>query len=1335
VGVHHDSGRQDGKLSAAVDPLGTLGALTARLDACMARDRERLRRAILAARRRHLGGRGDADELAALATAVEASLARAEARRARVPALSYPPELPITPFLEAIAGAIAAHPVTVVCGETGSGKTTQLPKLCLALGRGVTGVIGHTQPRRIAARSVASRIAREIGPAGPRLVAHKVRFSDRTRPETAVKLMTDGILLAEVQSDRLLLEYDTLIIDEAHERSLNIDFLLGYLKQVLPRRPELKVVITSATIDPARFSRHFDGAPVVEVPGRAYPVEVRYRPITGTDEDERDLGLAPAVVEAVDELARAGPGDVLVFLPGEREIREAAEALRKHHPAATEVLPLFARLSTEEQERVFQPSGRRRVVLATNVAETSLTVPGIRYVVDTGLARVSRYSHRTKVQRLPIEKVSRASAEQRKGRCGRLGPGVCVRLYDEADFELRPAFTDPEIQRTNLAAVILRMEALGLGAVDRFPFVDPPDPRLVSDGYRLLTELSAVDRERHLTPLGRELARLPVDPRLARMLLAARDEGCLAEALVIVSALAVQDPRERPLAAREAADAAHRELQDPRSDFLALVRLWQLYHEQARHLSRSKLRQFCRERFISYVRMREWHDTHQQLQVLLHDMGMRANETPTEYAPLHRALLAGLLGQIGSRREDGAYRGARGGLFHLFPGSGLARRGPRWVMAAELVETSRVYGRTVAAIEPVWAERLAPHLVRRQHAEPRWDPRRGEVMALEDVTLFGLLLVSRRRVVYGPIDPAEARRVFIREALVGGEYRPAPPFLEHNLQVWREVEGLEHKLRRHDVLVDEDAVYRFYDARVPPGIASRALFDGWRRKAEREDPRRLFLAAADLVRDGAPPVGPGRFPDELEAGEGVRVALRYRFEPGHEADGVTARVPVAALGRLDPDRFEWLVPGLLVEKLTELLRRLPRALRRHFVPAADFARACAESMAPPGGSLLAGLGRELTRMTGVEVPPGAWEPGALPTHLRMRFEVIDEGGRVLEAGRDLARLQGALREAVRARLEAGAWPGLRREPAREWAFGDLPERVEGLVEGVPVSGYPALTDEGEAVRLRVLASPEEARLAHRRGLRRLLLLDLAPQIATVQRRLPGIERACLLYSRLPPSPLGPPPEQAAAPCAELRAELAETAVDRCLLGPGPEARTEQDYRARREAGRVRLAECMDRLAVGTLEVLALHREATVAAEQGSGHPAAQDEVRRQLAHLVYRGFLRDTPERWFPHLARYLKAVLRRLERLPIEPVRDRRHQQAIERLSVPWQAAVTAAGGLAGAPPELEEFRWLIEELRVSLYAQELRTALPVSEQRLERRWREVQAALNERAGRAAGR
>ncbi|MGD8498283.1 MAG: ATP-dependent RNA helicase HrpA, partial [Chromatiales bacterium] len=937
-------------MSPSTELANTLAALDGEIDQCLAGDRAGLRRRLRGLQRR-LRERKPIDRgLGALVEAVRTSATRRQSRVSSRPAIEYPLELPVVARREEIAATIRDHPVVIVCGETGSGKTTQLPKICLELGRGIDGLIGHTQPRRIAARSVAARLAEELGGEIGQHVGFKIRFSDHTRPTGYVKLMTDGILLAEIQQDRLLSRYDTLIIDEAHERSLNIDFLLGYLKQLLPRRPDLKLIITSATIDPERFSRHFDDAPIVEVSGRTYPVDIRYRPLVGEDEDSRDLTLLEGIVQAADELAGEGPGDILVFLSGEREIREAAEALRKHHPGHTEILPLYARLSATEQQRVFQSHRGRRIVLATNVAETSLTVPGIRYVIDTGRARISRYSWRSKIQRLPIEAVSQASANQRAGRCGRVSEGVCIRLYDEQDFERRDAFTEPEILRTNLASVILQMEALGLGDIEAFPFVEPPDPRLIKDGYRLLHELGAVDQRNRITALGRRIARLPVDPRLARMLIAAEGQGCLRETLIVVSALAVQDPRERPLEHQQAADQAHARFLDERSDFLAYLNLWEYYQVQRLHLSKSKLRRQCRDEFLSFMRIREWIETHGQLRTLMLESGARENEKDASYAQLHRALLSGLLSHIGIRDEAGEFIGARNRRFRVFPGSGLFKRPPKWLMAAEIAETARVYARTCARIEPEWLEGLARPLMRREVFEPHWQRRAGRAGAYERLSLYGLVVVAKRRIDYTRINPVESRELLIRHALVYGEYKGEPTFLKHNLALVDEVEELEARSRRRDILVDEDSLYAFYDRLLPETITNLAAFERWRAEVEREDPKALFFRREALMRHEAEDITAERFPDTIQVG-GLRLPLTYRFEPEAEDDGVSVTVPAAALNQLDRAPFDWLVPGLFEERLVALIRGLPKALRKNFVPAPDFARALAQRLPYRDGGL------------------------------------------------------------------------------------------------------------------------------------------------------------------------------------------------------------------------------------------------------------------------------------------------------------------------------------------------------------------------------------------------
>ncbi|HEY5720254.1 MAG TPA: ATP-dependent RNA helicase HrpA, partial [Gammaproteobacteria bacterium] len=898
--------------------------------------------------------------------------------------------LPISAHLDRLGRLQQAHQVVVVAGATGSGKTTQLPKLCLALGRGVHGQVGHTQPRRLAARSVAARIAEELGSPLGELVGYRVRFQERGHPDALVRLMTDGILLNELQQDRLLLRYDTLIIDEAHERSLNIDFLLGYLKGLLPRRPELKLIITSATIDTARFAAHFGGAPVLEIPGRSWPVEVRYRPLEGA-EDDRDLPAA--VVDAVAELADAD-GDVLVFLPGEREIRDTAEALRKHHPKGTELLPLYARLGAAEQQRVFHPGDARRVVLATNVAETSLTVPGIRHVVDSGLARISRYAGQGHVQRLPVEPVARASADQRRGRCGRLGPGICIRLYAEEEYLARPEYGDPEIRRTPLAAVILQMEAHGLGRIDRFPFLDPPDPRRVRDGWRQLVELGAIDREHRLTGLGRRLARLPLDPRLGRMLLAAADTGCLAETLVIVAALAVQDPRERPHDASAAADAAHAEFADPRSDFLGYLKLWHAWQAQRRQLSQNQLRKWCRARFLGCMRLREWQETHQQLDHLLRDMGLHPNPQPAPPDAIHRALLAGLLGQVARREEKTGYRGLRERVLQLFPGSALVDQPPPWIVAAELVETRRLYARTAAPVRPQWIEAAAGPLVRREYLDPRWVRRRGQVIAYERVTFQGLLLVARRRVNYGPLDPLSAREIFLRAALVDGELDTRGRFLHHNRTLVAEIEALEAKTRRRDLLADEETVYRFYAERLPPTVFDRSTFEAWRQRAERRAPRLLYMERALLLSEEPPADTPRLYPDRLALPR-LQLPLHYRFAPEAADDGVTARLPLAALDQVSPARLDWLVPGLLQEKVVALLRALPKALRRECVPVPETATACVAAMSPGDTPLAEALAAALRRLRGLVVPAGSWDLVELPRHLRVHLQVVDADGAVV----------------------------------------------------------------------------------------------------------------------------------------------------------------------------------------------------------------------------------------------------------------------------------------------------------------------------------------------------
>ena len=1292
-------------------PAAELARLEPLIDQCPLQLRPALRKRWQGLRQRARAGKPFDRGLRALARELEAAAARRAARLAALPHPGYPLELPVVARRAELRAAIAAHPVVIVCGETGSGKTTQLPKICLELGRGVDGLIGHTQPRRIAARSLAARVAEELHSSVGQAVGCKMRFHDQVGAQTFLKIMTDGILLAETQGDPDLLQYDTLILDEAHERSLNIDFLLGYLKQLLPRRPDLKLIITSATIDPERFSRHFSGAPVIEVSGRTYPVEIRYRPVRGENEEEQDRDRGQALLDAVDELAREGEGDVLVFLSGERDIREAAELLRKHHPPHTEVLPLFARLSASQQQAVFKPHRGRRIVLATNVAETSLTVPGIRYVVDTGLARLSRYSYRSKVQRLPIEKVSRAAADQRAGRCGRVAAGICIRLYSEEDYAARPAFTEPEILRTNLAAVILQMSALGLGAVEDFPFVEAPDPRFVRDGFKLLQELGAVDARQRLTERGRQLARLPVDPRIGRMILAAREELCLREVLVIAAALSVQDPRERPLDKAQAADEKHRLFAVPQSDFLGYLKLWEAYHEQARHLSQNKLRKWCQQHFISYLRMREWHEVERQLQRLVTDMGLRLNQEAAEPDAIHRALLSGLLGNIAMKTAEREYTGARNLRLELFPGSVLAKKRPRWIMAAELVETGKRYARTLAAIEPRWVEPLAGDLVKRSHAEPHWEKRAGQVVARERVTLYGLPIVSQRKVNYGPIDPVLSRELFIREALVDGQLETPGRFMAHNRTLVAEVLELEARARRRDLLVSEDELYTFYDARLPADIHDKAGFERWRRQAEREDPRCLYFAREELLAQEEA-VDARQFPAHLEL-QGLRLPVRYRFEPGEEDDGMTVTVPLAALNQLRPESFEWLVPGLLEEKLTLLIKSLPKQLRRHFVPVPDYARACRESLRPGTGPLLGALAERLATMSGVTVPAEAWRPEQLPAHLFTRFEVVDVQGKVLAAGRDLVELQAQCGGRARASFQALPDSRWERSAITQWDFGTLPDFVTLEQAGVQVRGYPALVAEGQGIDLHLLDTPAEAAWRHRAGVLALLRRHCARTVKDVQRHLPGIDALCLRFA-----PLGS--------CAQLKEDILQAVVQQAFLAGREPPRSQEDFLAcarEGEGGLVGVAnEICGWLAPALEEYHSLGRLLKGALPPAQLEVAA--ELRTQLGELVYPGFVAATPFGWLPHLARFLKAMGLRWEKLPRNLGRDRQQAGLLGPRVERYRQAFAALGEFESPAPALVEYRWLVEELRVSLFAQELKTTVKVSPERIDKAWEAVKSS-----------
>ncbi len=1292
------------------------------LDTCLLSDQAVLRGRLRGLRRRQRRGEPFDQGLAKAWQTIVRSQTLVERRRALVPTIDFPSELPVSERREEVARLIRDHQVVVLCGETGSGKSTQLPKICLNLGRGILGRIGHTQPRRIAARSLAGRVSQELKSELGTLVGYKVRFHDRVAPESAIKLMTDGMLLAEIQHDRLLNEYDTLIIDEAHERSLNIDFLIGYLRGLLPRRPDLKVVITSATIDPQRFAEHFatEGtgpAPVIEISGRTYPVEVRYRPPEEESAGERDEDMQRAISQAVDELAREGTGDVLVFLSGEREIRETAETLRKHHPPSTEILPLFARQGPQDQARVFQQHGARRVVLATNVAETSLTVPGIHYVIDPGFARISRYSHRGKVQRLPVERVSQASANQRKGRCGRVAQGICIRLYSAENFEARAEFTEPEIRRTNLAAVILQMKLLGFGAIEQFPFIDPPDSRLISDGYRTLEELAAIDTGGNLTPLGRQLARLPVDPRIGRMLLAAEEHHCLRELLVIAAALSVQDPRERPLDRQQAADEIHATFHHEDSDFIAFLNLWRFLEHEQKHLSKSKFRKLCQRHFLSWNRVQEWRDIHAQLRGQLHEMGRKENQAEGSFEEIHRALLTGLLSNIGFRDDGREYQGARNSRFFIHPGSGLFQKSPKWIVAAERVETTRQYGRIVANVQPGWIEQAGRHLVQRTYAEPHWQAKSGQVAAFEKVTLFGVTIVPKRRVNYGPINPAEAREIFLRFGLAEGDFDTRAPFWRHNRELIEYVQHLEAKSRRRDILVDEEGIYAFYAQRVPSGIYSTPQFEQWLRKTTRREPKILHMRMSDIMRREAAEISQQAFPDALPVGA-TKLPLEYRFDPGHAADGVTLVVPLPLINQVSAERCEWLVPGLLDELITALLRGLPKQIRKAFVPIPDTAARLAGRLTPSDRPLLPALGEGLKELTGVQVPEDAWDPSAVPAHLRMQFRLVDERGRQVALGEDFARLK---REYGGPASEAFAHipvEGIERDGITRWDFGRLPESIDLDRAGIRLRGYPSLVDEGDRVAIRVLDSQESAAAAMRAGTRRLLSLHLGADLRYLRKNLPGLDRMRLQYAKAPQ----PPGSEAEKPL-DLADELVALVLDRCFLEGRPEIREQ-------EAFEQRLAENRSSLTNVTAEVCAL---AAAILEQYQGvrkrlagitqvnwmHSVL--DLREQLDGLVFRGFLQGIPYQRLKEYPRYLRAVDVRAEKLHHAAARDQERLREMAPLYEKWKQRAAAAREAGRSDPRLDEIRWMLEELRVSLFAQQLGTAYPVSLKRIESRWKEL--------------
>ncbi|MDO9281538.1 MAG: ATP-dependent RNA helicase HrpA [Methylotenera sp.] len=1290
--------------------------------------------------------------LGEIAEKISKSQAKYQSRLTHLPKPEYPLELPVSSKKDEISAAISKNQVVIVCGETGSGKTTQLPKICLELGRGVSGLIGHTQPRRIAARSVASRIAQELNSPLGEVVGYKVRFNDKLSESSYIKLMTDGILLAETQGDKFLNAYDTIIIDEAHERSLNIDFLLGYLKQLLPKRPDLKIIVTSATIDANRFSQHFNGAPVIEVSGRTYPVEIRYRPLGAAgfrareiaeaenaqfdadddtifgiarkaktearwlEEDDEEEAIEEAILDAADDLLRLGDGDILVFLPGEREIRDVADHLRKYQGRSTklkhiEVLPLFARLSIEDQQKIFKSHSTRRIVLATNVAETSLTVPGIKYVIDAGLARMNRYSPRAKVEQLQIEKISQAAAKQRAGRCGRVSNGTCVRLYSEQDFNGRPEFTEPEILRSSLASVILRMAALRLGDVTEFPFIEAPSSRLIADGYQQLQELGAVDARRQITETGLQLAKLPLDPRVGRMILAARREHCLKEVLIITSVLSMQDPRERPMDKREAADNAHAKFAGEGSDFMSYLKLWDFFDNALKTKKSNKdLLNQCHTNFLSFLRLKEWRELHGQLLEIVSDMEFKLNEKEANFEQIHKALLAGLLGNIGFKDgESESYAGARGIRFHVAPGSTLKKSRPKWVMAAELMDTTKLYARCVAKIEPDWIEPLARGLTESNYTDPRWDRKMGMVNAWERVSLYGLTIIPKRRVHYGPINPTESREIFIREALANGEFDTKATFFTANERLIAEVEELEHKARRQDVLIDEHQLFAFYDAKVPADIFNAASFEHWRTEAEKTNPKLLFLTRDDLMRHGADAITAVQFPEKIML-DGVEVVLKYRFEPGHILDGVTATIPLALLNQLNLVQTEWLVPGMLREKLTYLIKALPKAFRRVCVPVPEFVTGFLEYVGNQFSTpLLETLAAYIQHKTTLKISKEDWSLSEIPAHHLINFSVVDDAGRELAMGRDWNLLKKQLGSAAQLTFRNTS-PDIEKTGLKQWDFGDLPQTLSFERDGLKVTGYPALEDADDSISVKLFDTEREAELSHRKGVCRLMRFELKEQMKQLEKSLPNFNQYALVLRNIISSD-------------DLREDMIRAIADRAFIGEDDLPRTNADFMKLKQRARTRLPAVTEAIA---RQAQAIATEYQLLTQKQSQMAATVNRLKRdleqQVSLLVYKGCFSQTPWEQLQHIPRYLKALRLRIEKQPANPDRDGKNAASVGLMWQKWQDKINALNSAhLDIPQGLQDFRWLIEELRVSLFAQELKTPFPISIKRLEKIWADM--------------
>ncbi|AXV64925.1 ATP-dependent RNA helicase HrpA [Pseudoalteromonas lipolytica] len=1284
-----------------------LGPLFGELKTCLRKDQF-----ILKKRLHGIKKINDETKQANIAQKIADDIARSQQLRvqriAALPTVTYPEQLPVSQKKEDIKQAIANNQVVIIAGETGSGKTTQIPKMCLELGRGVEGYIGHTQPRRLAARSVANRIAEEMQCELGQQVGFKIRFSDQVSDNSYIKLMTDGILLAEIQQDRFLNQYDTIIIDEAHERSLNIDFILGYLKNLLPKRPDLKVIITSATIDPERFSQHFDDAPIIEVSGRTFPVEVRYRPTTeiNKEEMEADGDQLQGIFDAVDELCDEGPGDILIFMNGEREIRDTADALSKRNLKGTDILPLYSRLSNAEQNRIFAPHSRRHIILATNVAETSLTVPGIRYVIDPGTARISRYSYRTKVQRLPIEPISQASANQRKGRCGRIEAGICIRLYSEDDFNSRPEFTDPEILRTNLASVILQMLGLGLGDMQQFPFVQAPDSRNINDGLTLLEELEAVKpakrhKQTELTKSGRSLSRLPVDPRLAKMVLTADSLGALREVIIIVAALSIQDPRERPQEKRGAADEKHGRFDDPDSDFIAFLNLWNYLEEQQSELSNSQFRKLCQKDFLAYMRIREWQDIVYQLSTVCNEMGMKATTNVADSDRIHQSLLSGMLSHIGFKDEKQIYKGARNSQFHIFPGSGLFKKSPKWIMAAELVETSKLYARINARIDLKWVEGFAQHLVKRSYSEPHWEKKPGAVIAFEQQTLYGLLIVNKRRCVYSKIDPKVSRELFIRGALVEQELGQNEGFLQYNQELIDDIQVLENKSRRRDILVDEQTLYEFYDKKIPADINNRAAFNAWWKQQKQKDKRFLHMSREALMQHGADHVTEFDYPDTWQQ-ENLLLPLTYHFDPGQAVDGVAVQIPVALLNQVQETGFDWHIPAFRHELICALIKSLPKTLRRNFVPAPNYADAVLAAIEPMQGNLIDAISTRLLRMTGVRVEPDAWDYSTLAPHLRLQFEVRDEHDKLLARGLNLAKLKAQLQGKVTDTLSKVADKGIEKADLTQWSFGELPASYVKKQGQYEIKAFPALVDKKDSAAVELFDNEQKAQQAHQQGLRRLVLLNVPSPIKYLQQNLPNKSKLGLYFN-----PFGK--------VNDLIDDCIAAGVDSLLIKYG-NIRTQQAFEQAKEQIRGELGDTVVDIATQVEQVLSIAHSLN---KRMKGRVdltmiTAHGDIKSQLQSLVFKGFVSQHGAAKMADLIRYLKAIERRLEKLPVDPNRDRLCVLELEKVAEQYQKLANKIPKGMPVPDEIRSIFWMQQELRVSLFAQTLGTPYPVSAKRV---------------------